>query len=121
MPYLACKNPDGSVNEFWNLHDSPTIVGRSTTAKASVDDPDLSREHFSITEEPGRFVLKDLGSTNGTRVNGKPVTEHILKANDTIHAGKSTFVFMEGLTTMSMKLDQDLKDLDRITKDPKAP
>jgi pSer/pThr/pTyr-binding forkhead associated (FHA) protein len=122
MPYLALKNPDGSVNEFWNLHDGPTTVGRGTESNAKVDDGVLSRQHFTITKTPGGFILKDLGSKNGTRVNGQPVTGEVkLKPNDEIRAGQSQFNFLEGLTTMSMKIEQDLKDLDRIAHPPGSP
>ena len=122
MPYLALKNPDGSVNEFWNLHEGPTTVGRGTESNAKVDDGQLSRQHFTVTKSPDGFVLKDLGSKNGTRVNGQPVTGEVtLKPNDLIQAGQSKFSFLEGLTTMSMKIEQDLKDLDKIAHPPGNP
>ncbi len=118
MPYLVHKDRDGSTIQFWNLHDSPTTVGRGNDVNAKVDDERLSRAHFVITESAGEFTLKDLGSKNGTLVNAQRVTEHILKPHDQIQAGQSLFVFMEGLTTLSMKIDQDLKDLDRIAHEP---
>ena len=120
MPYLIHKNADGSTNQYWNLHGPPTTVGRAAEVNAQVDDPNLSRQHFTITPSPdGQFMIKDLGSSNGTKVNGKPVTEHALRPNDTIQAGQSHFLFMEGLTTISMKLEEDLKSLDRIAAEEK--
>lgn len=120
MPYLIHKNPDGSTNQYWDLHGPPTTVGRSTKVNAQVDDPKLSAAHFTITPTPdGQFTLKDLGSSNGTQVNNQPVTEYVLKPNDTIQAGQSKFLFMEGLTTISRKLDEDLKALDRIAAEEK--
>lgn len=115
MPYLVHKDKDGSTIEFWNLHDGPTTVGRSTDANAKVDDNELSRKHFTVTKTDAGFSLKDLGSTNGTAINGTRVTEQILRPNDEIRAGNSRFTFMEGLTTMAGKLDRDLKDLDRLS------
>ena len=100
---------------FWNLHDGPTTVGRGSDANAKVDDTELSRKHFTVTKGDAGFTLQDLGSTNGTAINGKRVTEQVLRPNDEISAGNSRFIFMEGLTTMAGKLDQDLKDLDRVT------
>jgi pSer/pThr/pTyr-binding forkhead associated (FHA) protein len=117
MPYLVHKEKDGSTIEFWNLHEGPTTVGRGEV-NAKVDDTELSRKHFVVTHEDGGFTLKDLGSTNGTTVNGQRVTEQVLRPNDDIRAGNSLFLFMEGLTTMAGKLDQDLKDLDRVSGKP---
>jgi len=121
MPYLVHKEKDGSTIEFWNLHEGPTTVGRGTEANAKVDDTELSRKHFTIVSAAAGFALKDLGSTNGTTVNFKRVTEQVLRPNDEIRAGNSLFVFVEGLTTMAGKLDQDLKELERVAgkKPPK--
>ena len=118
MPYLLQRNPDGSVNQFWNLHDSPTTVGRSDDVNAHVQDRELSSQHFVITEGPDGFTLKDMGTTNGTFVNGQRVAEQKLKPGDTIRAGRTEFAFMEGLTTLAMKIDQDIKDLERMAVPP---
>ena len=57
----------------------------------------LSREHFQIENEPPLCHLVDLGSTNGTKVNGLRVTQVALREGDVITAGDSAFVvhFME--------------------------
>jgi pSer/pThr/pTyr-binding forkhead associated (FHA) protein len=114
MPYLLQKDRDGSTIQYWNLHEGPTTVGRDSKVNARVDDQELSRQHFQITHEDTGFTIKDLSSRNGTFVNGQRVTEKVLKPNDLITAGKSTFSFMEGLTTLSMKLDQDIKNLEKF-------
>ncbi len=68
------------------------IVGRGTGAHFSVpDDGFLSRNHFLIEVDPPRCLLKDLGSTNGTKVNGARVAECRLRDGDVISAGRSTF------------------------------
>ena len=121
MPYLQHKDTDGSTIEFWNLHDGPTTVGRSPECNAKVDDQELSRRHFSITHEAAGFILKDLDSKNGTTVNGRRVPEQVLRPNDVIRAGTSLFVFLEGLTTIAVKIDQDLKDLAKFAPDSSAP
>ncbi len=69
------------------------IVGRSTEAHFSVpEDKWLSRHHFFIEFNPPLCLLKDSGSTNGTRVNGQKVEQIRLRDGDVISAGKSTFV-----------------------------
>lgn len=68
------------------------VVGRSSQAQFSVpDDPFLSRDHFLIEFSPPVCFLKDMGSTNGTKLNGLRAGEAQLKHGDTISAGKSAF------------------------------
>jgi pSer/pThr/pTyr-binding forkhead associated (FHA) protein len=120
MPYLVHKDRDGSVIQFWNLHEGPTTVGRGTEANAQVEDGQLSKTHFRIAHEPAGFTIKDLGSKNGTLVNGQRVTEQLLKSNDQIRAGESTFFFVEGLTTIGGKMDQDISQLGELSPDSKS-
>jgi eukaryotic-like serine/threonine-protein kinase len=73
-------------------------VGRSTHAQfAMTQDLVLSRKHFQVENRPPLCHLIDLGSTNGTKVNGLRVTNVALREGDVITAGDSTFVvhFME--------------------------
>src|SRR5438309_3080071 len=108
MPYLIHRDTDGAVIQFWNLHEGPVTIGRGNEANAKVEDELLSKTHFTITPEPAGFTIKDLGSKNGTLVNGQGITQHVLKPDDEVRAGRSTFRFMEGLTTIAGKLDQDI-------------
>lgn len=69
------------------------VLGRASDAHFSVpEDRWLSRYHFFIEFNPPLCLLKDPGSTNGTRVNGHRVDEIRLRDGDVISAGKSTFV-----------------------------
>ena len=49
------------------------VIGRVPGNDIILDDPQVSRHHASLTLEGGQWVLRDLGSTNGTTVNGQPV------------------------------------------------
>ncbi|MFF1359854.1 FHA domain-containing protein [Streptomyces sp. NPDC058297] len=58
------------------LHGGEIRVGRSADADVALDDPDVSRMHCAVTlGTDGRVTVTDLGSTNGTTVDGSPVTE----------------------------------------------
>ncbi|MEU4794517.1 FHA domain-containing protein [Streptomyces sp. NPDC023327] len=58
------------------LHGGQIRVGRSTEADVALDDPDVSRLHCAVTLAPdGRVTVTDLGSTNGTSVDGREVTD----------------------------------------------
>jgi hypothetical protein len=82
-------------------------VGRSEHADVSVPhDRFMSNRHYVIEcSNDGRLRLRDLGSSNGTVLNGTPITEAMLKDGDRIEAGKSIFVVSlrhdEGATLMS--------------------
>src|SRR5262249_18689178 len=55
----------------------------------------VSRRHFSLIRNEADWLLKDLGSTNGTRLNGSLVKESIIKPDDVIHAGIVEFKVRE--------------------------
>src|SRR5579863_4919475 len=68
-------------------------VGRSSRAQFPVNlDLLLSREHFKIESQPPHCHLIDLGSTNGTKVNGLRVERVLLREGDVIEAGDSSFM-----------------------------
>ncbi len=68
-------------------------VGRSSRVHfPMVYDQALSREHFQIDNEPPLCHLIDLGSTNGTKVNGLRVGRVLLREGDVITAGDSAFL-----------------------------
>jgi serine/threonine-protein kinase len=67
-------------------------VGRNTTCALVLDDPMTSRDHFSVAVKDGRFVLRDLGSMNGTYANGARVEKAVeLKLGDQVEAGETLF------------------------------
>jgi len=70
-----------------------TVVGRDASADIQVEDNGLSRQHFEILWDGSRAGLRDLGSTNGTELNGRKVGDAPLEADALIAAGRSEFVF----------------------------
>ncbi|MBW2457797.1 MAG: FHA domain-containing protein [Deltaproteobacteria bacterium] len=65
-------------------------IGRSDDATIAFDDAELSRNHARIRREAqGRYVLEDLGSSNGTLLNGVPVTRAALAYGDKIQLGSN--------------------------------
>ena len=63
------------------------IIGRSRDVDFRIDNPDVSRRHAAIFWSEGGIVVKDLGSTNGTMVNGYPVESTTVRPTDTIRIG----------------------------------
>jgi predicted component of type VI protein secretion system len=84
--------PAGKATE---IGDDAVTVGRAAANTICVQDPAISGRHFGVRREGKRVTLKDLGSTNGTYLNGKPVTESALKAGDVIAVGEIEFT-LEG-------------------------
>lgn len=75
------------------LTSARTSVGRDASADIQIDDSGLSRKHFEIVWDGSLAGIRDLGSTNGTKLNGAAVLESPLAAEDVITAGRSSFVF----------------------------
>ena len=69
------------------------VVGRSRDCDLVVDDPNVSRRHMELRRgEPG-WLAVDLGSTNGTKVNGRRIDEVPLEPGDEVAVGVSRFTF----------------------------
>ena len=75
------------------LNKARTVVGRDASADIQVNDNGLSRQHFEILWDGAKAGVRDLGSTNGTKVDGRPITEIGIVADTQIQAGHSDFVF----------------------------
>jgi pSer/pThr/pTyr-binding forkhead associated (FHA) protein len=65
-------------------------IGRLPTNDVVLENLALSRHHAEIVAEDGAWVLRDLGSSNGTYVNGKRVAKHSLRGGDVVGIGKFT-------------------------------
>jgi len=64
------------------------VIGRSSDASVTIEDPEVSRNHARISKSDlGAYLLEDLGSKNGTQVNGVPITRHLLSFGDKIQVG----------------------------------
>src|SRR3984957_5439122 len=77
-----------------SLSEEEITVGREASNGVAVMDPSVSRKHFLLRGQQGRFQVRDLGSRNGTLVNGGVIQEHWLKHGDEIATGDSSFLFL---------------------------
>jgi pSer/pThr/pTyr-binding forkhead associated (FHA) protein len=69
-------------------------IGRSRQCEVVIDDPNVSRQHAEVRPRGGSWVLTDLGSTNGSSLNGRRVMgPEVLKPGDEIEIGTSTLTF----------------------------
>lgn len=93
MPYRLVS-ADGQLS-FELRAGSPLVLGRALSSDLPVLDPTVSRRHAELTVEPNTVTLRDLGSSNGTFVNGDRVSTARLNAGDRIIFGKIVFELRE--------------------------
>ena len=86
MPYLVVMDGPQKGRRF-AITESPMRIGRVTGNHVVLDSVSVSSNHAEITKSADGFVLRDLGSTNGTRVNGQRVTETPLFRDDAVLLG----------------------------------
>ncbi len=81
----------------YELAGEETLIGRNPTTDITLLDEGISREHAIIlTDDDGSYVIEDLQSTNGTKVNGKRVRSAALEPGDEIQIGHTIFEFQTG-------------------------
>jgi hypothetical protein len=83
---------DGS-NRSYTLQQGSNVIGRGQDGQFRLPDTGVSRRHLEITWDGQSAMLADLGSTNGTTVNGTPVQTWQLADGDVIRVGHSSLVF----------------------------
>ncbi len=89
MPKLQIILPDGTDISH-ELTEDVVTVGRLADNTIEIDDASVSSHHAQLTLQGNDYILKDLGSTNGTRLNGTNITpdeEHRLQDADRVRFG----------------------------------
>lgn len=88
------------------LGPEPLVLGRGERAGLQIQDARASSSHAEVLlyDDGESYLLRDLGSTNGTLVNGLPVSEAVLVPGDRIQIGRTIFLYSEhsGDTKMAM-------------------
>lgn len=88
---------DGRVKLRQQLDGNGLVIGRRTSSGLTLDDPEVSRRHARIDYRAPDYVVSDLGSMNGTAVNGRMITgPHPLADGDLINVGHARLRFRRG-------------------------
>ena len=115
MPKLQIVRHDGSQTDH-ELTEETLTIGRAHDNVFPIDDVSMSSHHAQIAPVDGAFILKDLGSTNGTSVNGTelvPETEYTLKPGDRLRFGHLDAIFdpenaEEGAQELPVNVDRSI-------------
>jgi pSer/pThr/pTyr-binding forkhead associated (FHA) protein len=83
----------------FRLDQPVTAAGRHLDSNIVLDDITVSRRHAEIRCETGEFQVVDVGSLNGTYVNGEPIHSAVLTNGDEIRMGKFRLMFFGGPET----------------------
>jgi len=86
------------------IQHSHTVIGRGSDADITVDDTGISRRHVEILWDGTRAEVNDLGSTNGSKLNGNPVAKAPLPPDSVIDIGRTRIVFR--VLAQSADIDQ---------------
>ncbi|MEA2398265.1 MAG: hypothetical protein QOK25_1821 [Thermoleophilaceae bacterium] len=75
------------------LSGSRMLIGRSRDCDVTLEDPNASRRHAELRNEDGHWIVTDLGSTNGVKVNGRKVEQAVLQPGDELSFGLARLRF----------------------------
>lgn len=112
---------DGLVLKEISLAKERTTIGRKPSNDIQIDNLAVSGEHAVIVTILNDSFLEDLGSTNGTLVNGNLVKKHFLQNNDLIELGKYKLKYVNEQPAQTSAADFEKTMVLRVPVKPKAP
>jgi hypothetical protein len=92
MPRLVAQSPEFS-GQIFDLSGGEISVGRVADNKIQVEHASVSGHHAVLKLDALDYVIKDLDSTNGTRINGERITQQKLRRNDILRLGNIELLY----------------------------
>lgn len=84
----------------YSLEGDQLIIGRDSSSAVAINDAEVSRKHARLNFQGGKYVIEDLGSTNGTFVNGQRLASPaVLKSGDVVSLGEQIVLMFEALSS----------------------
>jgi diguanylate cyclase (GGDEF)-like protein len=108
-----------NVGEMYEVEAPETVLGRGANATVRLNDDGISRRHARLVLVQNEVVLEDLNSSNGTAVNGDPITQRILRDGDKIRLGSTTILKFTYHDHLDVSFQQQMLDAalrDGLTK-----
>jgi pSer/pThr/pTyr-binding forkhead associated (FHA) protein len=94
-PALVVRAGGGRAGEIFEPSGDRTVIGRSPECDVFLDDVTVSRRHAEVVRDGERFLIRDLGSLNGTFVNRHRIEEAALEDDDEVQIGKYRMTFLK--------------------------
>lgn len=85
------------------------VIGRSPECEFHIPDPSVSRRHLELVQDESGVLMRDLGSGNGTRVNGEITSERILEHGDEIDLGQTTVRFVDEIAAIRLAREAEAR------------
>jgi hypothetical protein len=95
-PILIWQRADEQDIECAVSPERPVTIGREATNTITVESPFISKAHAIVQFANGVYVVEDLQSANGTRVNGASIESAVIQPGDVIEIGEERFLFADG-------------------------
>jgi len=92
----------------YDLRGPDLSLGRDGTNRIQVNDSEVSRRHADLRKDDEGYLLVDLGSSNGSYVNGEKIAEHRLKNGDRVQLGRTLLLFTDAGDPSSGNLHHDV-------------
>ena len=99
--------------QMFELKQDEITIGRSDERTICLKDPTVSTLHCKVTRNGDKVMIADAGSTNGTKVNGNPLTEeHELQNGDIVRIGAFELLYDSEDKTMTMSIQKTQTGID---------
>ena len=108
-----------NLGEMHKIEGPESVIGRAMSAQLRLNDDGISRRHCRVLSIGGRVIVEDLGSANGTLVNGEMIQHQELKEGDKIRLGANTmlkFTYQDKLDETFQQQMYDAALRDGLTK-----
>ncbi|QDU88045.1 FHA domain-containing protein FhaA [Pirellulimonas nuda] len=120
QPRFEYYPPNSATLQTVSVEKLPFTIGRGAEADLQIASSSVSREHVQLTSSAGQYVLRDLGSTNGTSVNGEPIAETKLRDGDVVRVADVDLTFLvNSMSRLQRMVTRPLSDPARPA--PSAP
>jgi hypothetical protein len=98
QPLQLVMRTGPNPGEVFSLTKNEMYIGRDVSNDIVVSDQEVSRKHARLVMQAGGYVLEDLGSTNGTYVNGQRLMgPHVLRTGETVMFGENVSLVLEAV------------------------
>lgn len=113
-PVLLWQRSGAPAVEYNIWPERPVTIGRDSTNTIPIESPFVSKAHAIFQYSGGQFVIEDLRSANGTKLNGQPIQISIVSPGDVIEIGDERLLFIDRAVTADQTAKKGLSKNARL-------